>query len=78
MRIAQAAETGFDGISAKTQDEDWGMSETTSFVQVVQDGPLALVLIDNPPVNATSAAVRAQVMQIVDRLDHDPRPLRRW
>ena len=48
------------------------MSETTSFVQVVQDGPLALVLIDNPPVNATSAAVRAQVMQIVDRLDHDP------
>ena len=32
-------------------------------VSVVQDGDVAWVTIDNPPVNATSAAVRAGLMR---------------
>jgi len=38
---------------------------------IEQDGPLALVVIDHPPVNATSAAVRAQLQQAFARLDED-------
>jgi len=47
------------------------MGEAGQYVVIEQDGPLALVVIDHPPVNATSAAVRAQLQQAFVRLDED-------
>jgi len=47
------------------------MGEAGQYVVIEQDGPLALVVIDHPPVNATSAAVRAQLQQAFARLDED-------
>lgn len=47
------------------------MSEAGQYVVIEQDGPLALVLINHPPVNATSAAVRAQMRAAFARLADD-------
>jgi len=47
------------------------MGEAGQYIVIEQDGPLALVVIDHPPVNATSAAVRAQLQQAFARLDED-------
>ena len=41
------------------------------FVQVEQDGAVALVTIDNPPVNALSAALLDELEAEVDRLEAD-------
>ena len=42
------------------------------FVKVEQDGPIALVTIDNPPVNALSAALLDELGGELERLDGDP------
>lgn len=41
-------------------------------VSTEQHGDVALVLIDNPPVNATSAAVRAGLLAEIERANADP------
>ena len=41
-------------------------------VTVHPRGDLALVVVDNPPVNATSRAVRAGLIEAADRIDADP------
>ena len=47
------------------------MDEAGKRVLVERDGPLALVLIDHPPVNATSADVRAELLAAIEALDAD-------
>ena len=37
----------------------------TSFVNLTQHGPIALITVDNPPVNALSQAVRAGLLDTV-------------
>ena len=41
-------------------------------VSIDPRGDLALVVIDNPPVNATSRAVRAGLLEAAERIDKDP------
>jgi enoyl-CoA hydratase len=41
------------------------------FVQVVEDGAVALVTIDNPPVNALSAQLLEELETEIDRLDRN-------
>jgi enoyl-CoA hydratase len=41
------------------------------FVNVEQDGPVALVTLENPPVNALSAQLLEELEAEIDRLDHD-------
>ncbi|MCB9959742.1 MAG: enoyl-CoA hydratase/isomerase family protein [Rhodospirillaceae bacterium] len=41
-------------------------------VTIEPRGDLALVVIDNPPVNATSKAVRAGLMEAAEKVDADP------
>lgn len=41
-------------------------------VRLIQDGPIAVIEIDNPPVNATSQAVRAGLLAAVEAVDADP------
>jgi len=41
-------------------------------VTLTRQGEIALVTIDNPPVNASSQAVRAGVMEAIDQADTDP------
>jgi 3-hydroxyacyl-CoA dehydrogenase len=41
-------------------------------VTIEPRGDLALVIVDNPPVNATSQAVRAGLLAAAERLDADP------
>ena len=47
------------------------MNDAGHCVLIERDGSLALVLIDHPPVNATSAAVRAQLLSAIETLDQD-------
>jgi enoyl-CoA hydratase len=42
-----------------------------AFVSTEQDGPVAVVTIDNPPMNALSAALLEELEQELDRLDAD-------
>src|SRR5688572_3604456 len=41
-------------------------------VRVETAGDVAVIVIDNPPVNAFAAPVRAALLAAVDRLDADP------
>ena len=41
------------------------------FVSVEQDGHVATVTIDHPPVNALSAPLLEELEAEIDRLDHD-------
>jgi enoyl-CoA hydratase len=42
------------------------------FVSTEQDGAVAVVTIDNPPMNALSAALLEELEAVVERLDGDP------
>ena len=44
-----------------------------SLLTVTLDGDIAVVTLDNPPVNAISAAVRQGLCALVDQLDADPK-----
>ena len=41
-------------------------------VELTHDGNLAIVTIDNPPVNVTSQAVRAALLSRIETLERDP------
>ena len=41
-------------------------------VSIGREGEIALVIIDNPPVNALSQALRQELWAAADRLDADP------
>ncbi|MBU3029468.1 3-hydroxyacyl-CoA dehydrogenase NAD-binding domain-containing protein [Paracoccus marinaquae] len=47
------------------------MSHDAEFLTVHRDGGIAVVTLDNPPVNALSAGVRKALWDAVDRLDAD-------
>ena len=47
------------------------------FITTEHEGAVALVTIDNPPMNALSAAFVAELEAEVERLDGDPRDARR-
>ncbi|MBA1154680.1 3-hydroxyacyl-CoA dehydrogenase NAD-binding domain-containing protein [Microvirga mediterraneensis] len=47
--------------------------EDTGPVRLISTYPVALIEIDNPPVNATSQAVRAGLLAAIQEVDHDPR-----
>src|ERR1051326_292779 len=48
------------------------MGEAVNPVRVERDGDIAVLVIDNPPVNAGSAAVRRGLLQAVQEIDRDP------
>lgn len=53
------------------------MTESTSFesagpVKLLQNAPAALIEIDNPPVNATSQAVRAGMLAAIQEVERNP------
>jgi len=43
-----------------------------NFVTTARDGAVAVVTVDNPPVNALSSALLAELETELDRLDNDP------
>ena len=43
-----------------------------TFVSTEQDGPVAVVTLDNPPMNALSAALLEELEAEIERLDADP------
>ena len=47
-------------------------AEVTDPVTYERDGQIAVITIDNPPVNALGQAVRAGLMAALDRFEADP------
>ena len=45
----------------------------TAQVRLERDGDVAVIWIDNPPINAGSAAVRAGLLTAIDEVTHDER-----
>lgn len=43
-----------------------------TLLTVRRDGEIAVVTLDNPPVNAISEAVRKELFEMVGQLDADP------
>ncbi|HEY2591048.1 MAG TPA: enoyl-CoA hydratase-related protein, partial [Steroidobacteraceae bacterium] len=48
------------------------MAQTTQTTSIAREGSLAIVTIDNPPVNAMSAKVRAGLLAAIESAGGDP------
>jgi 3-hydroxyacyl-CoA dehydrogenase len=83
--IVHDVERGFQGASDPRSDgaaiggttritpgSSCPSSLSTNVVRVAREGDVAVVTVENPPVNALSAAVRAGLLDAIERADTDP------